>query len=95
MLLDRVKITLRISHNRLDCDIEQLIIACLDDLKRLGIAISNNEEELPPLIEQAIKLYVMSEYDFLNKGQQYRNCYEKLRDGLSMSEQYKDGRIYV
>lgn len=92
MLIDSVKTTLRISHNKLDDDISQHISACLDDMKRLGIAIPNDVEDVAdmPLLFSAVKIYCMAQFDFLNKGEQYKKGYESLRDTLSLSSNYRE-----
>ena len=92
MLIDDVKTALRISHNRLDDDINQHIAACLDDIKRLGIAVPYDQEDVAdvPLLFAAVKIYCMAQYNFLNKGEQYKKGYESLRDTLSLSGDYKE-----
>ena len=93
MLIDGVKTALRISHNRLDDDISQHIAACLDDMKRLEIAVPDDTKNVVevPLLLAAVKIYCMAQYDFLNKGEQYKKQYEKLRDTLSLSGNYREG----
>lgn len=93
MLIDEIKTALRISHNKLDEEIEQHISACLDDMKRLGIALPELVDEVRenPLLYAAVKLYCMAQYDFLGKGEQYKKDYEKLRDTLSLSGGYREG----
>ena len=92
MLIDGVKTALRISHNKLDDDIGQHISACLDDMKRLGIAVPDDQEDVAdvPLLFAAVKIYCMAQYNFLNKGEQYKKGYESLRDTLSLSGDYKE-----
>ena len=99
MLIDDVKTALRISHNRLDDDINQHISACLDDMKRLEIAMKRLEIAVPddtenvvevPLLLAAVKIYCMAQYDFLGKGEQYKKGYESLRDTLSLSSNYRE-----
>lgn len=92
MLIDDVKTTLRISHDKLDDDISQHISACLDDMKRLGIAVPDDIEEVAnnALLFSAVKIYCMAQYDFLNKGEQYKKGYESLRDTLSLSSNYRE-----
>ena len=93
MLIDDVKTALRISHSKLDDDINQHISACLADMKRLGISVPDDIEEVndAPLLFAAVKIYCMAQYDFLNKGEQYKKQYEKLRDTLSLSGSYREG----
>ena len=92
MLVNDIKTALRISHDKLDEDIRQHISACLDDMRRLGIAVPDNDTDVESnsLLLSAVKLYCMAQYDFLSKGDQYKKGYESLRDVLSMSGGYKE-----
>lgn len=92
MLVDDIKTALRISHDKLDEDIRQHISACLNDMRRLGIAVPDNDTDVESnsLLLSAVKLYCMAQYDFLSKGDQYKKGYESLRDVLSMSSGYKE-----
>lgn len=92
MLIDDVKTALRISHSKLDDDINQHISACLADMKRLGISIPDDVEDVAdiPLLFAAVKIYCMAQYDFLGKGEQYKKGYESLRDTLSLSGSYRE-----
>lgn len=94
MLVKEIKTALRITHNKFDDEIEQQILSCVADMRRIGIAVP-----LPPfyefidenpLIFTAVKLYCMAQFDFLSKGDQYKKGYESLRDVLSMSGTYKE-----
>lgn len=89
MLLDRVKTALRITHSKLDEDIEQHISACIAELDRVGVEVPDDTEAVAPLLETAVKIYVMARYDYLGKGTQYQTDYEKLRDALSLSQKYR------
>lgn len=93
MLIDDIKTALRISHSKLNDDINQHISACLADMKRLGVAIPEDTENVKeiPLIFSAVKIYCMAQYDFLDKGEQYKKDYEKLRDVLGLSGEYREG----
>lgn len=92
MLVNDIKTALRISHDKLDEDIRQHISACLDDMRRLGIAVPDNDTDVESnsLLLSAVKLYCMAQYGFLSKGDQYKKGYESLRDVLSMSSGYKE-----
>ena len=91
MLLDKIKTALRITHNKLDDEIRQYISSAFADLERVGVAVPDNSENAAPLLETAVKIYVLAKYDFLGKGKQYQADYEKLRDALSLSEKYRSG----
>ena len=84
-MLDKIKLALRISHNDLDDDIKQNINACLADLERVGV----DPHLQRPLLCNAVELYCKWAYDFQGKGEQFFSHYEKLRNMLSLSEEYK------
>lgn len=86
MVLDKIKTALRISHDKLDEDIINNINACLLDLKRVGVNVS----EPDALIDKACELYCKYQYDYQNKGEQFRQSYESLRDALSLCDDYKN-----
>lgn len=86
MVLDKIKTALRISHDKLDEDIINNIGACLLDLKRVGVNVS----EPDALIDKACELYCKYQYDYQNKGEQFRQSYESLRDALSLCDDYKN-----
>lgn len=92
-LLVKVKNYLRISHNVLDDDISDTIVACQRDLEVYGVQIpvSDDPQEMDPLILNAIKLYCKSEYlDDPVKAAAYRERYDALKSCLGMAEDYRE-----
>ena len=86
LTLKKIKDGLRISHDKLDDDIQSDAEACLADLERVGIIYADDED---PLIFNAIKLWCRSLYtDDPVKSAEYLRRYERLRDSLSMAEGY-------
>ena len=84
--LDKIKLALRISHNKLDEDLQADIDACLQDLRRCGVI---DPQETDPLIFNAIKLYCRSLYtDDTAKAAEWLKRYEALRASLHMAEGY-------
>lgn len=84
--LAKIKQGLRISHGKLDEDIQADIDACLADLCVCGII---NTRETDQLIFNAIKLYCRSLYtDDAAKGAEYLRRYEALKSCLMMAEGY-------
>lgn len=81
-----IKASMRIRHDRLDEDIRRNILICLEDLKRAGI----NSEIDTPLIRKACELYIKSQYDYCDKGAEFEEKYNRLRDAMSLSKLYKD-----
>lgn len=88
LILEKIKKDLRISHSKLDEDIQDNIEACKLDLKRVGIDVNNSDV----LLEKAIKLYIRWQYNFENQADRYRNAYESLRNALSLCEDYRNSK---
>lgn len=87
-MMDKIKLSMRISHNSLDPDIQGNIDACLLDLQRVGVITSGREED--PLIVKAVELYCKWQYNYDNRYDAYRQAYESLRDGLSLTGEYHE-----
>lgn len=89
--LEKIKLTLRISHTKLDEDIQADIDACMNDLKLCGIV---HADESDPLIFNAIKLWCRSLYtDDTTKATEWLRRYESLKACLQVAEGYgwRDG----
>lgn len=84
-MLEKVKNDLRISHSKLDDDIQDNIEACKLDLKRVGVDIDKNDQ----LVEKAIKLYIRWQYNFENQADRYMLAYKNLRNALSLCGDYR------
>lgn len=88
-ILTKIKQGLRISHDKLDEDIQADIDACLSDLRMVGVIYA---AESDPLIYNAIKLWCRSLYtDDTAKASEYLRRYEALKASLMMAEGY--GRL--
>lgn len=85
-MLEKVKLDLRISHSKLNADIQDNIDACLKDLDRVGIA----DNDTDPLVIKAVKLYCRWHYNFENQADRYMKAYKMLRNAISLSEGYQD-----
>lgn len=89
--LEKIKLSLRISHSKLDPDLQDEIAACLADLTASGVTYAKEEA---PLVLNAIKLWCKAMYtDDPVKGAEYRRRYELLKGGLVCMEGYgwRDG----
>lgn len=85
-ILEKIKTALRISHSKLDQDIQSDIEACIADLKVCGIVHAGEED---PLILNAIKLWCRSLYtDDTTKAEVYRVRYEAFKSCLMIAEGY-------
>lgn len=84
--LTKIKQGIRISHNKLDDDIQADIDACQADLRLVGVIYA---DETDPLIFNAIKLWCRSLYtDDTIKAAEYLKRYEALKASLMMAEGY-------
>ena len=84
--LTKIKLALRISHDKLDEDVQADIDACLADLAVCGVTYAPTND---PLIYNAVKLWCRSLYtDDPDKGAEYMQRYEKLKGTLMMAEGY-------
>lgn len=96
-MLDDIKLALRISHNLLDGEIEDLIEAARHDLMLSGISSekAEAEEEVDPLIKRAITIYCKANFGF-NSGEtdrvtsvnRYQESYDLLKIHLSLAGDY-------
>lgn len=84
-MLDKIKLSMRITHNMLDADIQQNIDACLLDLQRVGIDSSKDTS----LLTKACELYCKWQYDYQQKGERFEKNYNSLRDAMSLCEEYR------
>ena len=87
-MLQKVKDSIRIRHDKLDGDIEDNINACKRDLARVGIVAISDDDYL---IIQAVKLYAKWQLDFEGQADRYQKAYESLRDSLSLCGDYNRG----
>lgn len=87
--LGKVKLALRISHDKLDADIQDEIDACLTDLHVCGVT---HADATDPLMLNAIKLWCRSVFtDDSAKAAEYLRRYEALKSSLMMAEGYAWG----
>lgn len=85
-MLEKIKLALRIKHDKLDADIQADIDACLADLHLCGVVYAADDD---PLILNAVKLWCRSIYtDEVAKGAEWMNRYEALKACLMMAEGY-------
>ncbi|MDE6903115.1 MAG: hypothetical protein K2P22_10285 [Lachnospiraceae bacterium] len=84
---EQVRKKMRISHSCMDDDIDSNIKAARLDMSRVGI----NPEVDDALVDKAVELYCKAQFDYLGKGEQFRQNYEELRDSMSMAEEYRCG----
>lgn len=92
-LKEFVKKSIHLNSGCLDVEVEGYIRATLCDLKRIGVALEVQKEgitDYSDLVKNAVVLNVKGQMDYNGKGDMYIKRYEKLRDTLSLSKEYKE-----
>ena len=88
-LLDEVKLMLRISHDRLDSEISDLIAAAKNDMERAGVSAVLVTAATDSLVKLAIKTFVMSKMmDSKEKAEGFQESYAYQLDNLRKSAEY-------
>lgn len=95
-MLGKVKQALRITHNALDDEIDDLIEAARHDLKLSGVSSvkTDAESNIDPLIARAIVTYCKANFGFDNPdADRLNNSYVMLKQHLSLSGDYKEAPL--
>jgi hypothetical protein len=87
-MLDKVREALRITHNKLDIELQDVIDACKADLKIAGITKLDDSDAL---IQQAVKTYVKAEYEQdTSKAMRLTQAYLSLKISLCLCGEYTE-----
>lgn len=92
MILNDIKIALRVNSATTDTEINDLIESARFEMKNLEIDIDkvNESGEMDPLIKRAITFYCKGHYGYDNaEAERFVKSYQNLRDHLSLSSDYK------
>ena len=89
--VERIKDSMRISHDKLNDQIGSDIESCLSDLSLYGIATQDNEGTAldDPLIDKAVELYCKAQSDYQGAARRYTQLYQQLVAGMQASEDYR------
>lgn len=89
-MLGKIKLALRISHNRLDSDIEETMKVARAEMIRSGISAEKaNSDDY--LINKAIKTYCLAEFSNNDKmSERYYKSWEYQIDNLRKSSSYNE-----
>ena len=81
-MVDKIKISLRLTHDRLDGEITDLITACKADLRTAGVI---RIEDSDPLILLAVTLFCKWTYNHNGQGEKHLMAYESLKTPLRLA----------
>lgn len=87
-LVDDVKLYLRISHDLLDNEIEQVVASARQEMVRAGVAasVANGEDEgSVQIVEMAIKTYAKMYYADTKDGEKYAESFKYQLDNIRKS----------
>lgn len=85
-MLEKVKLSLRISTSSMDSEITDLISACKVDLSISGVKKIVEDD---PIILRAIVLYCKANFGINNKeSYKYQKSYDLLKQSLSLCGEY-------
>lgn len=78
---EKVKLALRISHNYLDDEISDVIMAAKQEMKRAGVSEIIVDSQLE-VVETAIKTYALAYYADPEKGAKYMESFKYQLDNI-------------
>jgi uncharacterized phage protein (predicted DNA packaging) len=87
MLIDRVKLALRISSNDYDEELSELIRAARADLQMCGVKALDDDN---PIIAQAIKLYCKAYFGDNDEKNKFLNAYNALKISMSLAGEFRE-----
>lgn len=94
MLLDDIKVSLRITNTAFDGEIVDLIEEAKQDLRFAGISSVKANDETDPIIKRAIKTYCKSQFGFDNPdADRLYDSYIMLKQHLALAGDYKEVSI--
>ncbi|HDR8172023.1 MULTISPECIES: head-tail connector protein [Bacillus] len=90
MMLEVVKKALRVSHNALDDEIDDLIEAARTDLKLSGVSGFKSNDDTDPLIKRAIIMYTKANFiSNAKESERFQLSYNMLKNHLTLAGDYK------
>lgn len=94
-MLDAIKLSMRITHDKLDADITSTIDAALLDMGRVGINVSEikpaDKSTYDALEQKCVEFYCKWLFDYLGKADAWQKAYAALRDAMSLCGDYNGG----
>lgn len=90
MMIDVVKKAVRISHNALDDELEDLIEASRYDLNLSGVSHLKANDDTDPLIKRAIITYVKANFiSDAKEAERFLASYNMLKNHLTLAGDYQ------
>ena len=87
-LINVAKTALRLMTDALDEELTDEIEACLQRLHLAGAEGADRD----PLVKDAVRAYVRWQHDFCGRGNEWKTCFEELRDAMGLADEYNGAR---
>lgn len=93
-LLEKVKLSARISGNAFDDDVQDIMESAREELIQAGISRVKAESDDDPLIVRALKIYVKANFGIDSpNAYRFQQSFESLKRHLSMAGDYTDDEL--
>lgn len=89
-LIDTVKRDLGISHEKLDEEIGDAILAAEADLKLGGAQAGPQSFDGGALYRRAVKLYCRAWFNYQGQGDRWGAAYEALKNAIALCQLYRE-----
>lgn len=83
-MLNKIKKSMRISHDALNETILEDIEICKMDLSVAGVYCNDDDK----LLQKACELYIKWQNNYLGKGEQFEKAYRSLKDAMALCGDY-------
>lgn len=93
-LLEKVKLSARISGNAFDDDVQDMIESAREELVQSGVSRKMADSDEDPLIIRAVKIYVKANFGIDSpNAYRFQQSFESLKRHLSMAGDYTDDEL--
>lgn len=89
-LIDKIKRDLGISHDKLDDEISDAILAAGADLKIGGAQAGPQSFDGGALYRNAVKLYCRAWFNYQGQGERWGAAYEELKKAIALCRLYRE-----
>lgn len=83
---EELRTMLRIRHDRLDEELQQLKAAYLSDIAMCGV---RRIPEDPALAKACLRLYLRWQENYNGEADRYKTAYERTKIAMSLAEEYR------
>lgn len=84
--VDALRTMLRIRHDKLDAELQQLKAAYLSDIALCGV---KRIPENPALAISGLRLYLRWQENYNGEAERYKIAYEGIKIAMSLAEEYR------